>query len=414
MKPILISLSPNTDKKDAFRAFKILIKPWTWINGDSRNIFEEKLREYFNVYDAYGIVSARWGIYLILKSLNLPEDSEVLIQAFTCVSVPGPVLWAGLKPVYVDILENELTMDPDDLARKITDKSKVLIIQHTFGCPARLQELISVAKKHDLIVIEDSAHTIGAKYGNKLLGTFGDASVLSFGRDKAISGVFGGAILVSNPERLINLKIEYEKLKNAGKIFVFQQLLHPILFELIVKPFYFFFSIGKIKLVCLQNLKILSKALSRRERNGGEPNFPISKLPNALASLAFSQFKEIEKFNKKRKEIATIYSQNLKDTDLGLPKCPEGSEPAFLRYSIQTPKASIIKKEAKKEKILLGDWYEVIAPKDTDLKAINYVKGSCPKAEEAALKIINLPTYPKMEIKDAERIVKFIKEKIND
>lgn len=411
MRPILTSLSPNTDSSDALRAFKLLFRPWKWVNGNATKTLENKLKEYFKVRDAYGIVSARWGIYLTLKSLNLPENSEVLLQAFTCVSVPGPVLWANLKPVYVDILENELNMNPADLEKKITEKSKVLIIQHTFGNPARMKELLEIARRYNLIVIEDSAHTIGGKYDGELLGTFGDAAVLSFGRDKAISGVFGGAILVNNPEKFPNLNNEFLSLPNAKKGFVLQQLLHPILFEFCIKPFYFFFGIGKIKLVIAQKLKVVSKALASREKSGDKPIFPNSKLPNALAALALAQFNKIGIFNQKRKEIASFYARELEDSGVTLPEFPENSEPALLRYSIQTSKASETKIKARKEKMLLGDWYEVVAPKGTDLDAINYRRGSCPTAEKVAQRILNLPTYPKMTKEMAEKVVKFIKEK---
>jgi len=409
---IAISLAPNFTKRDARLALKLLFSPWRYFSNDATYVLEKELKEKLGANNVYLITSARWGLYEILSSLNLPNDSEILLQAFTCVSVPGPILWANLKPVYVDILPRMLTMDPVDLEKKISNKSRVLIIQHTFGVPALLDELIAIAKKHNLIIIEDCAHTIGTEYKGKKLGTFGDAAILSFGRDKAISSVFGGAVVINNKEIFSKLSENLKKLPNAKSTWIIQQLLHPILFEFIVKPLYFVARIGKIKLVIFQRMSILSKAIIAREKHGGLPAFPSANLPGALAELAMSQLSRLESFNTRRREIAEIYVREFKEItekDFILPEIPSESKPYYLRYTVQTSKAKQIFIEAKRKKILLGDWYEVIAPKDTDLAAVNYKKGSCPVAEHVAQNVLNLPTYPVMTKQDAKIVVELVK-----
>lgn len=409
---IAISLAPNFTKRDAWFSLKLLFSPWHFLSGGDTNVLENKLKEKFGVTDVHLITSARWGLYEILNSLSLPKDSEILLQAFTCVSVPGPVLWANLKPIYVDILPKMLTMDPVDLEKKISNKSKVLVIQHTFGVPALLEELIPIAKKHNLIIVEDCAHTIGAEYKGKKLSTFGDASIFSFGRDKAVSGVFGGAVVINNKEKFGKLEANLEELPNAKIMWTIQQLLHPILFEFIIKPLYFVVAIGKIKLVFFQRLGILSKAIVAREKHGGLPAFPSAKLPNALAKLILSQLENLEFFNNKRQEIANVYTRDFKQlagSDFILPEAPLESKPYYLRYTIQTSKAKQIFVKAKKKKILLGDWYDVVAPKDTDWVAVNYKNGSCPIAERVTQNVLNLPTYPSMTEQDVETVVELVK-----
>jgi len=409
---IAISLAPNFTKRDAWFSLKLLFSPRSFISGRATSILKDKLKDKLGVSDVHLVTSARWGLYEILKSLDLPKDSEVLVQSFTCVSVPGPILWAGLKPVFVDIIPKMLTMDPEDLEKKISEKSKVLIIQHTFGVPALLDELIAIAKKNNLIVVEDCAHTIGADYKGGKLGTFGDAAFFSFGRDKAISSVFGGAVAINNKERLEKLADNLEKLPEAKNMWIAQQLLHPILFEFIIKPLYFVVGIGKIKLVCFQRLGILSKAIISKEKHGGVPAFPSAKLPNALASLALFQLERLDFFNAKRQKVGDTYTRELGQLvgdDFVLPEVPSESKPYYLRYTIQTSKAKQIFAEAKRRKILLGDWYEIVAPKDTDLSTINYKKESCPAAERVAQNVLNLPTYPSMTDGDVKIIIDLIR-----
>lgn len=350
------------------------------------------------------VTAGRWGLFLLLRALRLKPGDEVLLQAYTCVSVPGPVLWAGLKPRYVDIHPTTLTMDPQDLTRKLTPRSRVVIIQHTFGTPAHMTELLETARQHNLVVIEDCAHTIGARTQGKLVGTLGDAAVVSFGRDKALSSVFGGALLVSRPERFQGLREELSSLRDAPRTWILQQLLHPVLFVFFIRPLYFVWGVGKVTLVLLQRLGVLSKAIVGREKQGGTPTVPLARMPEALANLAVFQWSRLPVFNERRRELARTYTELLSNAKAVLPTAPPGSDPVALRYTIQVPNANDIRTQARRQRMLLGDWYEVIAPKDTDMRAVGYTRGMCPVAEGIAERSLNLPTNPTMNTEDATRV----------
>src|SRR6185436_17267660 len=101
-KPISISLSPNVQKDDVVLALKLLFQPWKWRNGDAVKKLETEFKKYLGVKYAVSFNSGRSSLYAILKALDLPQGSNVTLQAFTCNAVPNPVLWAGLNPVYVD------------------------------------------------------------------------------------------------------------------------------------------------------------------------------------------------------------------------------------------------------------------------------------------------------------------------
>ena len=117
-KPISISLSPNVQKDDVALALKLLFQPWKWKKGSSIKELENDFKKYLGVKYAHSFNSGRSAFFAILKILNLPKGSDVLLQAFTCNAVPNPILWAGLNPVYVDCA-NDFNIDIENLKSKI-------------------------------------------------------------------------------------------------------------------------------------------------------------------------------------------------------------------------------------------------------------------------------------------------------
>ncbi len=269
---------------------------------------------------------------------------------------------------------------------------------------------MEIAKKNNLIVIEDCAHCLGAKFNGKLLGTFGDFAYFSFGRDKVISSVYGGAVMVNSVIYLKNLETEYQKLKYPSLFWIGQQILHPILMNFLIVSLYNFFGLGKILLVLFQKLKILSLAVLLKEKKGEKPDYFPKLMPIAMALMAKKQFLKLGVFNKHRRELADFYHNELKGINgIILPEIGEGG--ICLRFTIKSEKAAEILKEAKRQKVILGDWYrEVIAPKGTDLKKMEYKISSCPVAEKTAKFSFNLPTHVNIKEQDAKKIINIIKK----
>ena len=118
----------------------------------------------------------RVALYAILKSIGIGQGDEVILPGFTCVVVPNAITYLGAKPVYIDIASVTFNIDPSKIEEKITEKTRAIIAQHTFGIPAEMDIIMEMAKKYNLYVIEDSCHAIGSKYKGKEIGTFGDAS----------------------------------------------------------------------------------------------------------------------------------------------------------------------------------------------------------------------------------------------
>jgi len=407
-KPISISLSPNTQKDDILLAFKLIFQRWKWKRGKAIEELENEFKKYFNVKHAISFNSGRSSMIAIMSCFS--KGNEVLLQAFTCNAAVNPVIWAGLEPKYVDCDKSDFNIEISDLRNKLTNKSKVLMVQHTFGMPANMAEIVDFAKKHNLILIEDCAHSLGAEYDGKKVGTFGKAAFFSFSRDKIISSVYGGMVITNDDELAEKIKEFQKNIKYPSCFWVFQQLLHPVLMNWVILPIYYFIDLGKIFLVVSQWLHILSKAVHYKEKQGMIPSYFPKKLPNALAILALNQFRKLDRLNEYRQKMAEFYYEKLKGSAYELPeKYPERKN-VFLRFTIKHPKAhEIIWQAWKKNNILIGDWYTTpIAPFDTKPEAVKYVSGSCPNAEELAKTTFNLPTYINISSDDARKIVDFL------
>ena len=318
------------------------------------------------------------------------------------MAVPNSVLWAGASPKYVDI-DATLNIDPTDVEKKITNRTKAIIVQHTFGIPADMDALVALAKKHNIPLIEDCAHSLGATYKGKKVGTFGDAAFFSFGRDKVVSSVFGGMAIINAKCKMQNAKLrEYQKnLPYPSYFWIFQQLLHPIAFSVIL--LLYDVIIGKALLILLQKLRLLSFPVYPEEKRGKQPlDFP-AKFANSLAVLLLQQLIKLERYNNTRKEVVQYYQSALKDRK-GITQIKVRDGSIFLRFPLLVDNPDKLLKQAKKHGILLGNWYRcVIDPKGVDYTSVGYGIGSCPKAEEAARHIVNFPT--RISEMQAKRVV---------
>lgn len=403
--PITIGLSPNTESDDVWISVKTIFTPWSWKNGNELNRVEEWFKNYFSSSEVFLFNSGRSALIAVLKSFDIGLGDEVLIQAFTCVAVPDPVIWQGAKPIFVDIDET-LNIDPKLLEKHINKKTKAIVVQHTFGIGAEIKLIKKIAQKYNLILIEDCAHALGANVDGQLLGTFGDAAIFSFGRDKVISSVFGGMAMISGKRKVESGKLKefHKSLSQPSYFWIFQQLLHPIIFALIL-PLYNVI-IGKIILLLLLKIKFLSRPVYKEELIGGKPNMFPAKYPNALARLLLRQLNKLDYYNKTRRKIVSYYFDKLKDhKNISLPVSHNGA--IYLRFNVLTPISSEILKKAKAKGILLGNWYRnVVDPKDVDYDKIGYKLNSCPNAEDMAKLSVNLPTYPRLTEGDLERVVK--------
>ena len=179
-----------------------------WISSEGRYVkrFEDSFSKYNN--RAYGVAvsSGTGALEIAMKSLNLKKGSEVIIPSFSIISTALCVIKSGLKPVLIDSDLKTWNVNPDQLIKKISKKTKAIIITHIYGFPVDMKKILFIAKQKDIKIIEDSAEMIGQTYFNKKCGSFGDLSVFSFYANKHITTGEGGMILTNNRKLYIKCK----------------------------------------------------------------------------------------------------------------------------------------------------------------------------------------------------------------
>lgn len=406
-KPIFVSIAPNVQKDDLRLVFRLRFKPRQWKKGSALEALESSFKRFLGVKHAFTFVSGRTGFWAILKSLNLNSKDEILIQSFTCNAVVNPILNLGLKPVFVDISQSTLNLNMNDLEKKISSKSRAVVVQHAFGLPADMDKVLEICKKHNLILIEDCAHSLGAEYKGKKIGTFGKASFFSFGRDKIISSVSGGMVVTNSKKMAQGIKKIHKNLEYPSFIWIEKNLNYLSLSKLLSSGFW---GLGRWDLFFLQKLKLLPKAVSKQEKQGQMPKSLFKKMPNALAAIALNQFKKLNKILEHQKSIAMIYNKNLKGEGMIHPKKQEGR--VYLKYPIilNHKNTNKVLASARKQKIFLNDGWRksAIVPPDTNQRLMKY-SFDCKTAEKVAKYIINLPTHINISEKKALRVVNLIK-----
>ena len=169
--------------------------------------FEKEFIKKFNVKHARAVSSGTAALLAALKALKIKRGDEVITQSFTFVATVEAIIEAGAIPVIAEINET-LNMDPADLEKKITEKTKAIIPVHMLGVPCQLDEINKIAKEKNIPVLEDTAQAIGGEYKGKKLGTIGDVGIFSFDFGKTITTGEGGMIITNNGE-IYNLAKEY-------------------------------------------------------------------------------------------------------------------------------------------------------------------------------------------------------------
>jgi len=408
---INLNLAPNETFSDALTSFLLLFQPWRWKRGkELQKIKNVILKNYLNVSSSTFYVSlffsGRSALYHLLKSLNLKKDDEVLVQAFTCEAVVLPIVALNLKPVFFDIERKSFSANPIDLEKKLSEKSKVVILQHTFGItPSQREKILSIIRQNNLVLIEDIAHGINiSKIKMKNAKLKNHFYLLSFGRSKSLSSVFGGAIVTNNKK--IAKKLDSFNLPYPSYSLIFKLLLYkPIVF--IIKLTYNIY-LGKIIHFFSQKFNLLIPEITKKEKAGKYDHFFDKKYPNALAILLLNQLKRFSKIQNQRKKMVNFYLKNLNNVT-GYKLQVTGS---IIRFPLIIENRDKILQNLAKKGIFLGRWYDSpVAPKGFPLDKVGYRWGSCPQAEEICQKIINLPTN-NIKLNEEKKLTKILNDVI--
>jgi dTDP-4-amino-4,6-dideoxygalactose transaminase len=387
------------------------MQPWRW--NDKNAIFEAKkyILEYLKIKSAqiHLFFTGRFALYHLLKVLNFEKGSEILVPAFTCEAVVLPIIASGLKPVYIDIEKNTYSFDYNKLKSYVSKKTRALLIQHTFGLrPLYQSKIINLASKYNLTIIEDLSHGFFHYQLPRVFlpqlkkGNLNYYLLLSFGRNKSISSVFGGAVVSFNKKTDQQLKKISARLPKLSYSTTIKLLLYkPIVF--IIKMTYSLY-IGRMFHFLFSRLNFLIPEITNKEKRGVLDQSFNKQYPPILGLLLRRQLKKSQIINKKRKEAVNFYLKNLK-LNLNSQALNFYLNQPLIRFPVIVKNRDKILKFFAKRGIYLGKWYDQpIAPKSLPLDKVGYQIGSCPNAEQICQQIINLPTN--INLYQARKILK--------
>lgn len=351
-----------------------------------KNILSEK-------YKGKAILTykGREALTLALKTLDLPKESCVAINGFTCYAVYKAIEEAGLTPICLDLeqKDTDLNFSAETLEKTLKENKniKAVVVQNTLGYPTDIEKIVQICKEQNIALIEDLAHCVETKYENgKEVGNIGDFITLSFSQDKVIDAVSGGALVIRNK------KFQNSILASQGDALEHKQQLRDRLYPLLTYKirFLYNFGLGKPLHFFLKKLNFLSKPMQ-------EGLYDFYSLPDWYCNLALIEFSKLTQQLNHRKEIAKIYAKNLNKKVLNPNIIEKISISSNLRFPIFVENRNNLANYLKKYKIFVSDiWYDDVA-KD------------CPNAVEVSHRILNLPTHINVNKDDALKI----SEKIN-
>lgn len=341
-----------------------VLRSGCYILGPHNKAFAEEMAEFIGCEYAVTLNSGTDALHLALRALDIGEGDEVITTAFTFVATTEAIGIVGAKPVFVDINNDTFNIDAEKIEKAITPKTKAIIPVHLYGQPANMEVIMEIAKKHDLFVIEDCCQAIGAKIGDKQVGTFGDVGCFSFFPTKNLGAMGDGGLLTTN-SKLINDRVI--SLRNHGGA---------------VR--YYHDEIGV-----------------------------NSRLDEIQAAILRIKLKHINEWNKKRRENAYRYNELFaKCADVITPVEMDDTYCVYHQYTIKIPNRDEVHKILQESGIGAMLYYPVPLHLQKVHAHLGVGEGSLPYTEDNTHVVISLPMFPELTAEEqkivAETLIKAI------
>ena len=361
---------PMVDLKKQFQGIKEevlnivteILESSQYILGQKVSEFERKVANYHSIREAIGVASGTDALHLSIDALGIGEGEEVITTPFTFIATAEAILYTGAIPVFVDIEPDTLNIDVSQIEANITKKTKAILPVHLFGHPADMINILDIAKKYRLKIIEDCAQSFGAEVNGKKAGSLGDAGCFSFYPSKNLGGYGDGGMVILNDSGVADT---IRELRNHG-----------------------------------------SKGSYRHKRVGFN-----SRLDEIQAGILLVKLLHLDKYNIKRRQNAALYNNLLSDKV----RCPvekQGAYHVFHQYTIISNKRDEIHQRLKENGISSVVYYPVPLHLQEALKFLGYQKGDFPVAEKAAKEVLSLPMYPELEESTIIELAEIIKSTV--
>jgi dTDP-4-amino-4,6-dideoxygalactose transaminase len=362
---------PLTDLKAQYQSIKDeigsaisqVLQETNFILGKQVGLLEQEMGQYLGVQHAVGVASGTDALVLSLAALGIGKGDEVITTPFTFIATAEAISRVGARPVFCDIEEKTCNIDPKLIEKKITKATKAILPVHLYGLPCAMDEIISIAKKHNLKVIEDCAQSFGAEYKGRKAGALGDCGCFSFFPGKNL-GCYGDGGMVATNEAGIAEKLKI--LRNHGS-----------------KHKYFYVTHGF-----------------------------NSRLDTLQAAIVRVKLKHIDKWVNQRIACAKSYAELLKGvSNISLLEVGDYAKHAFNYYTIRIKKSrTTIQERLKQNGIASAIYYPLCLHLQEVYQELGYKKGDFPVAERAQEEVLSLPIYPELTEEKIRVVVQLLKQ----
>src|SRR5713226_6772569 len=331
-----------------------------FVLGREGTALEEEIAQLCGVAHGVGLASGTDALILALRACGVRAGDEVLLPPFTFVATGSAVSALGAKPVFVDIRPDTYNIDPSELERQITPRTRAILVVHLYGLAADMDPIMAFAKSHKLPVIEDNAQAIGAFYKGRRTGSLGDAACVSFYPTKNLGAYGDAGMVVTNSAELA---ARIRTLRNHG-----------------------------------QAEKYLSS----------EPGWN-SRLDEIQAAILRVKFRHLSNWQRARQSHAAEYDRLFSQIPGVMPPlAPEGFEHVYHQYTIRIEQRDDLQKFLSERKIGSTVYYPYPLHLQPLYSALGHKAGDFPHAERAALEVLSLPMYPELRKEQIARVVETI------
>jgi perosamine synthetase len=362
------------DENDVEAVTKIIKRGTYWTAGPEIEEFERVVANYVGVKYGVSFNSGTSALHAALLAYEIKQGDEVIVPSFTFIATANAPLFVGAKPVFADIEDSTFGLDPNDVERKITRRTKAIMPIHYGGLPCRIKELRKIAQEYNLLLIEDAAESLGASVDGRKVGSFGDAAMFSFCGNKVITTGEGGIIVTNSSEIYERLKL----IRSHGR--------------LESEPY--FMSTKTLDYIMLGY------------------NWRISSI---TAALGLAQMKKLDRIIKMRRKNAEYITSKLSKIDeVKVPQPPEGYFHVYQMYTIRVKGGREVRDALKdhlaKKGIMSKVYFEPVHLTHFYREKFGFKGGELPVTERLSSEVLTLPLYPTMTIEEMDYIIESIKE----
>ena len=372
--------------------------------------FKNEIGGYVNNQNIFLYWKGRVALYALLKAMKVKKGDEVIIPGYTCVVVPNAIKYLGAKPVYVDIDKETLNTTLLKIKEAVTPKTKVIIIQNTFGLSSEVEEIVAFARENKLWTIEDCTHGFGGTYKGKPNGTYCDAAFFSTQWNKPFSTGVGGFSIINNsvliPE-LINANSELikpskkEVLLLSGLLFAHKYFINSSTYWGLRK---FYRWLSKYNFV-------LGSSEDKEITTANMPDDYFKDISKTQIRNGLKSINKLSQVLEKRKKNAKLFTDFLKKHHKYHVNERLHDNHSFLKYPVLVKNRKLFEERAQSKKIQLDNWFcSPIHPVEKKFKLWDIEIDKIPIAYKVSMQIINLDT----DSKNPKKIIQFLENNLDE